>query len=516
MNLLNDIDNRLTRFSKYLPPPPVKGAKGTHVRKVFRPQPGPQTQFFTTEADIIIYGGAAGAGKTWSLLVEALRHVNNGGFGAVIFRRTYPQITNQGGMWDESNLIYPFTGGHPRIGDLDWTWDSGARVSFRHLMYEKELQDWQGAQIPYIGWDQLEHFSEKQFWYMLSRSRSMCGVKPFVRGTVNPDADSWVADLIEWWIDEDTGFPIAERGGKIRWFIRKNDETYWANSAEELYKKHGNPAFPVGHPEQIEPKSFTFIPAKITDNQALLKKDPGYLANLKALGEVERQRLLEGNWKVKYEAGKIFNRNWFKLVYEAPMDGRFVRGWDFAATEKKIKGPDPDFTASCLIQACIGDWTGRFIIHDATAEQLAPTDADRLVRRTAQSDSNKFGVVGIRWEEEPGAAGKRDSAHLTQMLSQYDCMGIRPRGDKYQRSKPAARQAEAGNFYIMHGAWNRRWLGHMHGQPDLPHDDEHDAYSVAYRGLTVSSYTIPGSWSKSKFGKRGKGKLRRKQSRQHL
>ncbi len=76
------------------------------------PQPGPQAAFLASAADIAIYGGAAGGGKTWALLMEPLRHVRNPGFGAVIFRRTTVQVRNEGGLWDESEGLYPRLGAH--------------------------------------------------------------------------------------------------------------------------------------------------------------------------------------------------------------------------------------------------------------------------------------------------------------------------------------------------------------------------------------------------------------------
>jgi hypothetical protein len=79
---------------------------------------------------------------------------------------------------------------------------------------------------------------ESQFFYMLSRNRSMCGVRPYVRSTTNSDADSWVATFIAWWIDQDTGYPLPERAGVLRWFVRVNDTMVWADSAEDLAAQH--------------------------------------------------------------------------------------------------------------------------------------------------------------------------------------------------------------------------------------------------------------------------------------
>lgn len=435
-------------------------------------QPGPQETFLASDADIVIFGGAAGGGKTWALLMQPLRHMSNPQFGGVIFRRTSPQIRNQGGLWDESTQIYPLLNAEPRQTVLEWRFPSGAKLKFAHLQYDLDVHDWQGAQVPFIGFDQLEHFSESQFWYMLSRNRSTCGVHPYIRATVNPDADSWVAKLIAWWIDQDTGFPIEGRSGVIRWFTRVNNEIQWADTKEELQS------------DEQEPKSLTFIPAKLSDNQILMEKDPGYLANLRALSFVDRERLLGGNWKIVATAGKVFNRAWFEIVDAVPAGGRTVRAWDLAATEKKMaptekkKADGPDYTASNKMRTV----SGIYYILDATAERQGPTDADNAMKNFASQDGI---TCMVRWEEEGGASGKRDTAHLTRLLAGYDCGGVRPEGDKIVRAKPLAAQAEAGNVKLLRGDWNDRWLNHMHGQPEIAHDDEMDAASLAFNQLAI-------------------------------
>ena len=78
-------------------------------------QPGPQTLFLSTSADIAIYGGAAGGGKTFGLLLEPLRHVTaNRLFSALFLRRTTPQILNPGGLWDAASNLYPRAGAVPK------------------------------------------------------------------------------------------------------------------------------------------------------------------------------------------------------------------------------------------------------------------------------------------------------------------------------------------------------------------------------------------------------------------
>jgi len=429
-----------------------------------KPQPR-QEQFLATSADIAIYGGAAGGGKSWSLLIEPLRHIGNGEFGAVIFRRTIPEITNEGGMWDEAAKIYPLLEARSNENDKQYTFPSGARISFAHMQHETDKLNWKSAQIPLIEFDQLETFTASQFFYMLSRNRSMCGVVPYIRASANPEP-GWLADFLDWWIGED-GFAIPERSGVIRWMIRENDNTFWSNDKEALQAEHPNST----------PKSVTFILSTVFDNQILLDSDPGYLANLQALDYIERQRLLGdgkrgGNWKVKPAAGKVFNRSWFQVVDAVPAGVGDVRFWDLAATEKK----ESDYTASCRGRIV----NGITYIMDATAEQIDPARTDATMQNTATQDGK---TVTIRFEQEGGASGKRDAHHIVTMLQGFDARGIIPQGDKLLRAKPLAAQAYAGNVKLLRGAWNERWLNHMHGQPELDHDDEMDAASGMYNEL---------------------------------
>ena len=131
----------------------------------------------------------------------------------MFFRRTTPQITNPGALWDESLNFYPRLGGTPHLGAREWRWPRAGKIKFSHLQFETTVYDWQGAQITLICFDELTHFTAHQFFYMVSRNRSTCGVRPYIRATCNPDADSWVADFLAWWIDPETGLPIPERAG---------------------------------------------------------------------------------------------------------------------------------------------------------------------------------------------------------------------------------------------------------------------------------------------------------------
>ena len=141
-----------------------------------RPQAGPQESFCESPADIVIYGGSAGGGKSFGLLIDPLRDVHNPRFGAMMFRRLTTQIRQEGGLWDESEGIYPLIGGRSRRQSLIWVFPSGAKFQMAHMEHEKTRFSYMGAQIAWIGFDELTHFTEKQFWYMVSRNRSASGV----------------------------------------------------------------------------------------------------------------------------------------------------------------------------------------------------------------------------------------------------------------------------------------------------------------------------------------------------
>jgi predicted phage terminase large subunit-like protein len=462
-----------------------------------RPQPGRQEQFLSSPADIVIYGGAAGGGKTWSLLLDPLRDVKNAAFGATIFRRTYPEITNQGGMWDESEQLYPYLQARGVKGDLVWRFPAGARVEFRHLQHEDNLKDYDGAQICLLSFDQLEHFTEKMWWYLGMRNRSKCGVLPRTRATCNPDPDSWLvvgpegwgSGFISWWIAED-GYADLERAGQIRWFVRWQDRLYWADSAEDLRQQ-----FAYVDPPLI-PRSVTFIPATVWDNQILMKSDPSYLARLQSLPPVERERFLGdrergGNWKVRPSAGKVFDRSWFKLVDEAPVGGVECRFFDYAGAAKIIKGDDPDFTAGLKIRKVGGNYYVTDMIHDrypaGEIHSMTKTIAGQD-RALAHLDNTRY---LIRWEQEPNDAAIRDTLAMKKTLEGFDADGILARGEKYLHWKPFATTAQAGHVYVLVRPWTETFLSQMHGVPDLRHDDVADGASKCYEVLEKLPEALP-------------------------
>jgi len=448
------------------------------------PQPGPQTTFLSSSADIAIYGGAAGGGKTWALLMEPLRHIGNPGFGAVTFRRSTVQIRNEGGLWDESAVLYPQLSAEPKEHVLTWAFPSGASCSFAHLEHDKTRFNWQGSQIPLINFDELTHFTPAQFWYMVSRNRSMCGVRPYIRATCNPDADSWVADLIAWWIDQETGQAIAERAGKLRYFVRVGEDLKWADDPADLacYTMLNE----AGEQVPIPAKSLTFIPAKLTDNKALMAADPGYMASLLALPMVERERLLGGNWKIRPAAGLYFQRSWCRVVDAVPAGTVFGVGYDLAATPPTPENPDPDATSRTKVGRMPD---GRYIVVSNSSVQETPAGVERFISNNASQDG-RAAVISL--PQDPGQAGKSQVKALTLMLSGYTVRSSTETGDKVTRFGPFSAQAEAGNVDVLRGEWNDAWFTQLEGFPAAKHDDHVDSTSRAFSvvALEGSRYNL--------------------------
>lgn len=457
-------------------------------RREVRPQPGPQELFLRTPADVAIIGGSVFGGKTWSLVYEPLRNVDVPGFTFVLFRREMPRITNKGGMWDESTKWYPIAGGVPREHTREWTFPSGASGKFAGLQYEKDLEDWKGSQIALIGFDQLEEFSEKQFFYMFSRNRSTCGVRPYIRASCNPDPDSFLASLLAWWIDAE-GWALPERSGVIRWLIRVGDDLVWSDvtcAPSEYAEYSAKDALAKDDLEERHPghgghaKSITFVLARLQDNEIGNKADPAYLANVRMLPLVEQQRLLGGdrggNWKVREVAGKVFNRAWFKPLAAKWAQATRVRYWDKAGTEGGGK-----WTAGVLM-ALHPD--GRVCIEDVTRGQWAAANREPVIKQVAQADGPG---VTVWIEQEPGSGGKESADNTILNLRGVAVYADRVSGDKLTRANPLAAQALAGNVYLLAGEWNEAFLKEAHAfEAKAAFKDQIDAAAGAFNKLTVA------------------------------
>lgn len=438
---------------------------------ILRPQQGYQDRIASCNADISVGGGAAGAGKSWSAVFEAVRHIGVAGFSAIIFRRTYPELIGAGSVWEESAKYYPLLGGIPLESRLEWRFPSGATVKFSHMQYEKDKLQHQGKQYALIIFEEVCHFTSGQFWYLVgSRNRTTCGVTPYVRCTCNPDPDSFIAKMIEWWIDED-GFPDPGRAGVVRCFVRRDDVLVWRETKQELIDEFAC--------HWTEPRSFTFIPGKLDDNKILLEADPGYQGRLDSLPRVDRSRLKLGNWKVRPTYGEFYRGSDFRIVDAIPADiYDTVRVWDKAATEPSPRNPDPDWTVGTLMSKLVD---GRYIVEHMERFRGRPATVDRRMTNIAAQDGED---VRIGVFQDPGQAGKVDVAHMKRLLDGYTVTSSRPnQAGKQTAAGPFSSQVEAGNVLLLQGGWNEPFIAEHESFSDGKHDDIVDTTSECHRLL---------------------------------
>ncbi len=164
----------------------------------------------------------------------------------------------------------------------------------------------------------------------------------------NPDKTHFTYELIKWWLDEE-GYPDEKKRGKLRYYVRRNDDFIWASTPEEL-EHHLDE-------DDDKPISVEFIAATIYDNPPMRKANPNYLSMLKGQSEVNKARNLYGCWHAVPEAAGHFKRQWLTQYQRLPGESIRVRAWDKAQTKPSEANKFPDFTASCgMLKTRTGDY----------------------------------------------------------------------------------------------------------------------------------------------------------------
>lgn len=255
------------------------------MRTGWRPFAGPQDQALHCQADILLYGGAAGGGKTDLLLGVSRFHHRN----SAIFRRTVP---NLGGIIERSETLYGTAPG-TRKGDYNttahrWRFSDGVQVLFASCQLEKDKADHQGKARDFYGFDEVTEFSESQFRFIIGWNRSTIpGQRCRVIATANPPMDAegeWILRFWGAWLDPNHPNPALP--GELRWYTTEDGrDTEVADGTPFLNAKG----------ELVQPLSRTFIPARVEDNPALMASN--YVAHLQALPEPMRSKMLYGDFR---------------------------------------------------------------------------------------------------------------------------------------------------------------------------------------------------------------------------
>jgi hypothetical protein len=468
-----------------------------------RVHPGPQTTLVKSDADIIIYGGKPGGGKTWVGFRCFLRGMSHPRYAAVFFRIASTHATAPGGAWSEADTMYAPYGAKPRRNDLTFTWPSGASVKVAHLRTSDDARSWDGPSLDDIVFDEAIQFPEDVFWYVVTtRARTnVPGFKCRVYCMTNPTypddpKGGWLSKLVinGGWVNGETGLYIPEMSGVKRWFYRNsNDEVLFYDSAEQCIDENGlSPDFCV--------RTMTFIHASPLDNPTLMGRNPGYNDQLSQLPGFERKRLFDGNWLASPQNAGVFDSSHFEVIDNDPSGGKYdehfevvQEAWDFGATEKG------DATAWARIGI---EKTGRVVIL-GSCEFKGNPGATKKFFLNKLFNAPKCAQTYI--PTDPGQAGVFQASDLIESARERAAKNKmpapwlytdHPTGSKLHRAMPLARAVASasssdahGNVAVVKDGNERRLLSVMHGFHGNPGgvDDLVDAASDAYR-MAVDRY----------------------------
>lgn len=437
-------------------------------QSVWRPHVGPQERFLRCSAFEAGYGGAAGAGKSDALLLGALRQIHHPRYHGMLFRREAKQLW--GSLQPRAQELYPSVGGRFRDKDSSWHFPSGARVELASCEHEHDVRKYQGRSLQYIGWDELTHFLEFQFVYMLGRLRGPREIPIRVRWGSNPGGvgHDWVLRRYAAYLYPGPGQRNYDPNGEYKGpFFPSGHVAFYLRDKEGKGERLVDSAHPLA-------KSRTFFHGRVSDNPVYAGGE--YESNLYQLAFIDREHLLYGNWVARPAAGMFFRRAWFGSSFlptvPALVTSR-VRYWDLASTPAERATPRSAWTAGVRISRL---QDGRFLIEDVVRGQWGPADVERTIRATAMSDPTGTRLV---IEHDPGQAGVHQAASYVRSFADFDCHAIRPQGDKLTRAKLPSAQAEAGNLWLVRGPWNEAFLREAESFPEGA-KDQVDSLSGGY------------------------------------
>src|SRR6056300_195365 len=281
---------------------------------LFQPNEGPQTDFLAADEKDVLYGGAAGGGKSYAMLVDPLRYCHKKAHRALILRRSMPELRE---LIDKSRELYPqaFPGAKFREVEKVWNFPSGAKIEFGFLEKDADVYRYQGQAYSWIGFDEITHLPTEFGWnYLASRLRTTDkSLKTYLRCTANPGGvgAAWV---------------------KKR-YVEPSEENKSFRGSDGLTRK--------------------FIPARLQDNP-FLAEDGEYERMLQSLPAIQRKQLLEGNWDISEGAA----------FAEFDTSVHVIPPFDLPSWWERLKGIDYGYASeSCCLWGVIDPEDKTLIIY---------------------------------------------------------------------------------------------------------------------------------------------------------
>ena len=312
---------------------------------IFKPNTGPQTDFLAAPERDVLYGGAAGGGKSYAMLIDPLRFAHRAAHRALILRRSMPELRE---LIDKSRELYPkaFPGCKYKEVEKLWNFPSGAKVEFGFLERDADVYRYQGQAYSWIGFDEITHLPTEFGWnYLASRLRTTDPkITPYMRCTANPG------------------------GVGATWVKKRYVDPHPPNESftgeDNLTRK--------------------FIPARLEDNP-YLAEDGRYEEMLKALPPTQRRQLLEGNWDVN--EGAAFT--------EFEQDIHVITPFEIPISWERTKGIDYGYASeSSCVWGTVDPSDGTLIIY-RELYQKGLTGEDLGDRITQMELSDPYSVQGV-------------------------------------------------------------------------------------------------------------------------
>ena len=384
---------------------------------VFKPNPGPQTEFLSSSEREVLYGGAAGGGKSFAMLADPLHGLNNPNFSGLLVRHTTEELRE---LIQKSQELYPraIPGIKWSERKSQWTSPQGGRLWMSYLDKDTDVTRYQGQAFNWIGFDELTQWASPYAWdYMRSRLRSAHSkdLGLYMRGTTNPGGNghSWVKKMF---IDP-----------------APSNTPYWATSVEtgETIR------YPAGHSRAGDPLfKRRFIPASLFDNP-YLAEGGDYEAMLLSLPEHHKKQLLEGNWDVN--EGAAFPE--FNRAIHVVKDFKIPSSWT------RFRACDYGYGSySGVVWFAVSPSEQLIVYRELYCSKVTATDlADMILNAEAEDGTIRYGVLDSSLWHNRGDTGPS----LAEQMNMKGCRwrpSDRSRGSRVSGKNEIHRRLQVDEF----------------------------------------------------------------------